>query len=130
MKPIWADLEKLIAAIHATPHKVVIEFAGAGAQALTWLHGVGGSSRTILEATDRYAATSLIDLLGFEPVQFTSLKVARAMATQAYIRACDLVDAGEPVTGLGGTATLATDRRKRWQHRGRVAVGNAGRVGT
>ena len=70
---------------------VVIEFAGAGAQALTWLHAVGGSSRTILEATDRYAAPSLVEAIGFSPVQFTSSQVAQAMAVKAFFRASQLV---------------------------------------
>ena len=73
------QLKKLIEDIHASPQMVVLDFAGAGSQALAWLHGVGGSSRTILEATDCYASTSLIDLIGFEPEKFASLEVARAM---------------------------------------------------
>ena len=116
------NLEGVIEAIHATPCQVVINFAGAGAQAITWLHSVGGSSRTVLEATDTYAATALIDLIGFEPKQFTSLKVARAMATQAYLQACYLTSAAAPVAGIGCTATIATDRAKRGDHRCCVAV--------
>ncbi|HXV99942.1 MAG TPA: hypothetical protein VEC93_16105, partial [Anaerolineae bacterium] len=114
-----------IQAIHTAPQMVVIEFAGAGAQALAWLHGVAGSSRTILEATDRYVSTSLINLLGFEPTQFTSPQVARAMATKAYIRARQLAPPGTPVAGIGSTATIATDRAKRGDHRCCVAVCDA-----
>ncbi len=120
-----ADLEQAIKAIHATPEKVVIEFAGAGAQALAWLHGVAGSSRTVLEATDRYVASSLINLIGFKPEQFTSPLVARAMATKAYIRARQLVPLDTPVAGIGSTATIATDRAKRGDHRCCVAVCDA-----
>ena len=119
------QLEKIINKIHASPQKVVIDFAGAGSQALVWLHGVGGSSRTILEATDRYAPTSLIDLIGFEPEKFASLEVARAMAIQAYSRACRLADPTTPVAGIGCTATIATDRTKRGDHEAYVAVCNA-----
>jgi nicotinic acid mononucleotide adenylyltransferase len=104
---------------------VVIEFAGAGAQVLAWLHGVPGSSRTVLEATDRYAANSLVSLLGSEPVQFTSPQVARAMATKAYIRARQLAEPDTPVAGIGSTATIATDRAKRGDHRCCVAVCDA-----
>ncbi len=117
-----SSLEQPIQAIHVAPQMVVIEFAGAGAQALAWLHGVAGSSRTILEATDRYAATSLMSCLGFEPTQFTSPEVARALATKAYIRACQLAKPGTPVAGIGSTATIATDRAKRGDHRCCVAV--------
>jgi hypothetical protein len=92
-----AHVEQAITAIHAAPPMVVIEFAGAGAQALAWLHNVAGSSRTVLEATDRYAARSLVNLIGFEPDQFTSPQVARAMATKAYIRARQLARPDTPV---------------------------------
>ncbi len=125
-----SDLETLIEAIHSTSRMVVIEFAGAGAQALAWLHGVGGSSRTILEATDRYASASVVDLIGFEPEQFTALNVARAMATGAYIRASQLADPGISVAGVGCTATIATERHKRGDHRCCVAVCDAQSVTT
>jgi len=125
MQELPTQLEKLIEAIHATPQMLVYEFAGAGTQALAWLHAVGGSSRTILEATDHYAATSLVETIGFEPKQFASPQVARAMATSAYIRACHLTNATVSVTGVGCTATIATDRKKRGDHRCYVAVCNA-----
>jgi hypothetical protein len=120
-----AHVEQAITAIHAAPPMVVIEFAGAGAQALAWLHNVAGSSRTVLEATDRYAARSLVNLIGFEPDQFTSPQVARAMATKAYIRARQLARPDTPVAGIGSTATIATDRTKRGDHRCCVAVCDA-----
>ncbi len=119
------QLDQLISAIHVTPHMVVIEFAGAGAQALTWLHAVGGSSRTILEATDHYAAPSLIEAIGFSPTQFTSAQVAQAMAVKAFFRASHLAGPQPPVLGLGCTATITTDRLKRGGHRARVAICDA-----
>lgn len=121
-------LQKPIEAIHATPQRVVIEFAGAGSLALAWLHSVGGSSRTVLEATDRYAAPALIEAAGFEPDQFTSVRVARALATFAHIRAVQLTSPGAPVAGIGCTATIATDRTKRGDHRCCLAISEAGGV--
>lgn len=47
-----ATTHTLITAIHTAARPCVIEFAGAGSQALWWLHSVAGSSRTVLEATD------------------------------------------------------------------------------
>jgi hypothetical protein len=117
-------ITELVTAIHATPRMVVLDFAGAGAQALAWLHSVGGSSRTILEATDHYAARSLVEAIGFSPEQFTSPEVALALATRAYRRAGQLAAAGIPVAGLGCTATIATDRAKWGQHRCCLAVYN------
>ncbi len=122
MKLTFADLKEPIQAIHAEPQQMVLEFAGAGLQALSWLHRVGGSSRTLLEAGDRYSPASLIELIGFEPERFTSPQVARTMATQAYIRACHLAQPDTPVAGLGCTATIATDRTKRGNHRCCLAV--------
>jgi hypothetical protein len=118
------SIETAVSAIHATPHKIVYEFAGAGAQALAWLHAVGGSSKTILEATDRYAAASLIEAVGFEPAHFVSTQVAQAMATHAYLRACRLTGVSVDVAGVGCTAAIATDRTKRGEHRCCVAVCN------
>ena len=116
-----SQLHDILSAVHATPHLGVILFAGAGSQALTWLHSVGGSSRTLLEATDHYAATSLVQVLGFEPERYTSLSVAEALAERAYARALDLAP-DAPTFGLGCTASIATDRVKRGEHRAFVAM--------
>ena len=102
-----------------------MDFAGAGARSLAWLHGVGGSSRTILEATDRYSSGSLIEAVGFTPERFTSLRVARALAENARRRARQLSPEPGPLFGLGCTATIATDRAKRGDHRCAVAIHSA-----
>ena len=47
--------------------KLVYEFTGAGSLAMAWLHSVGGSSRLLLEACDRYSPRSLAELLGKAP---------------------------------------------------------------
>lgn len=116
------QLEKALADIHATPHQLVLEFTGAGAQALAWLHRIGGSSRTVLEATDRYAWASLTAILGYQPQQATSKEVAQAMATIAYQRGRTLAADATPILGVGCTATVATDRAKRGDHRCFVAA--------
>ncbi len=118
------EVLEAVTAIHAAPPRVVLEFAGAGAQALAWLHGVGGSSRTVLEATDRYATSSLIEAVGFTPESFASPRVAEALAARARARARYLAP-GEPVAGVGCTATVATDRTKRGEHRACVALQGA-----
>ena len=117
-----SPLTELITAIHAHPMKLVYEFTGAGAQALTWLHSVGGSSRTILAAHDHYATTALIERLGFEPPQFTSAQVAQTLATQAFFAASRLAPRLSPVMGVGCTATIATDRLKWGDHRAVITV--------
>jgi nicotinic acid mononucleotide adenylyltransferase len=47
------------------------------------------------------------------------------MASKAYIRACQLAGPGTTVVGIGSTATIATDRPKRGDHRCCVAVCDA-----
>jgi hypothetical protein len=104
-----------IVAIHHAARPTVIEYAGAGSQALWWLHSVAGSSRTILEATDRYSRTSMENLLGQTPAQFVSQATAVAMAHASYRRAMDLSN-NAAVVALACTATIATDRVKFGDH--------------
>lgn len=112
----------LLERIHAAAPLMVMKFAGAGAQALWWLHSVAGSSRTVLEAVDHYTAASLIEAAGFTPERFTSPEVAAVLAGQAHRRASSLAPANVPTFGLGLSATIATDRTKRGEHRCEVAV--------
>jgi hypothetical protein len=114
--------QETITSIHQTPHRLVFEFAGAGSLALFWLHSVPGSSRTVLEATDRYAAASLADLIGATPEKFVSAATSRAMAEAAYRRALRLTDGAAPCLGVACTAAIATDRVKRGDHGCSVAV--------
>lgn len=91
----WPDMppqnlvEDLVTRVHATPHMTVLAYAGAGSQALAWLHGVGGSSRTVMAAVDIYHEQSMRWLLGFMPSRFTSRRVARQMAGAAHELARD-----------------------------------------
>ncbi len=117
-----SHLQPVIAALHTTPQRLVYEFSGAGSLALWWLHRVAGSSRTVLEATDRYSARSLADLIGHMPTTFVAATTASAMARQAYQRALTLRDNHTPVLGVACTASIATDRRKHGNHRGVVAT--------
>ena len=119
---IQPEIKQLVAEIHATPQQAVMEFAGAGSLALFWLHSQGGSSRTILEAIDRYAALSTIDLLGTKPRRFVIAKTARTMADHAYQRGLRLSAGNAPVVGIGCTATIASDYAKRGKHGCRVCV--------
>jgi len=89
---------------------------------------VGGSSRTVLEATDRYSPRSLAGLLGATPKQFVSSETAAAMAERAYERALLLADGTLPLLGVGCTATIATDRTKRGDHRCCIAVADGRQV--
>ncbi|MBC8163441.1 MAG: hypothetical protein H7Z42_19710 [Roseiflexaceae bacterium] len=111
-----STLAERIAQIHATSTRLVFEFAGAGSLALMWLHTVAGSSRTVLEATDRYTPAALKDLLGGLPQKFVAQPTTEAMAEAAYRRALRLSDGSAPVVGVALSATIATDRVKKGEH--------------
>jgi hypothetical protein len=118
-------LQAYIEEIHAAPAMLVYEFAGAGVGALAALHAVGGSSRTLLEAVDRYSLPSLVESVGELVTQAVSVDVARALALHARRRAAALAPLGVPVAGVGCTATIATDRLKRGEHRLALAAATA-----
>jgi hypothetical protein len=115
------DIATTITAIHHTPHKLVLAIAGAGSLSLFWLHSVAGSSRTVLEAIDAYAATSLAQLVE----RAVSVETAQAMADWAFRRARQLAEGHEPLLGVACTAAIATDRDRRGQDRCIVAVQSA-----
>ena len=112
----------LVRAIHDAPVAAVLELAGAGTQALAWLHAVGGSSATVLEAHDRYHADALAAALGAAPARATDPAVAAALAAAAFERARGLSGGGRAVVGLGCTAALVTARQRRGEHVCHVAT--------
>lgn len=110
------DAAALIAELHQHPVPTVLAVTGGGASAVAALLGVPGASRTVLEALVPYHPHALADFLGFAPAQACSAETAQAMARRAYDRARKLAP-GVPVAGVGCTASLATDRPKRGDHR-------------
>ena len=116
------NVQRLVQRIHASPKLAVVAVAGAGGQALAWLLGESGASRTVLEAIVPYGRRSMTEFLGHEPQSYVSLEMARDMAEAGYRRALQLREGEEPVVGLGCTAAIATDRPKRGAHRCYVAA--------
>ena len=108
--------------IHDTPHKTVLAVSGAGTQAVAWLLGVSGASRTILEVVVPYGRLAMQDFLGFEPTQSASADTARQMARRAYQRARAQLEDDSPAVGLACAAAIATDRYRRGDHRAFVAA--------
>ena len=115
--------------LHDTPHKTVLAVSGAGTQAVAWLLGVSGASRTILEVVVPYGRLAMQDFLGFEPAQSAAAETARQMARRAYQRARaqredPSADSGQatPAVGLACAAAIATDRYRRGDHRAFVAA--------
>lgn len=124
--------------LHRSPWQGVLYVTGGGTLMLSEMLTTPGASATVLEARVPYAAAALDQMLGRTPEQACSDFTARAMAMAAYQRArhlagatggsdlpiADAVDRNHSslLFGLGCTASLATDRRKRGRHRGHVAV--------
>jgi len=113
----------LITQIHASPTMAVIVVTGGGAQAIADLLAVPGASKTVLEALVPYSEHSLREFLVTSPTQAVSLDTAAAMARAAYQRALRLrEEETSPVLGLACTATLATDRPKKGDHRAHIGL--------
>lgn len=121
------NIHHLIQSIHDAPGRTVLVSAGAGSQALAWLLGVAGASRTLLEALIPYDQASFDDFLGRSPQQYVAPETARLMAGRALSRGRWL-RTGESVTGLACTATIATDRPKRGEHRAHIAAWQTSRI--
>ena len=115
-------VRELVESLHASERMVSMAIAGAGTQAIGWILGVAGASRTVLDVQIPYASSAVIDYIGFEPEQFVSAETSRALAQAAYFRAVGLRSGISPVAGVACTATIATDRLKRGEHRCHVAV--------
>lgn len=118
-----ADIAEIVARIHDTPQQSVLAVAGAGNYALAWLLGVGGASRTVLETRVPYGYLAMTDFLGgYAPEQTVSADTARRMARAAWARGMTLREQAAPIVGLACTATIATDRTKRGDHRVFIAA--------
>lgn len=125
---MWADTwQKTIAAIHERSRPAVLAVTGGGASAIAELLAVPGASRTVLDAHVPYASQALIAWLGREPDHYCDERTGLAMASVAAYRARKLLLATpvadcSQVIGIGCTASLASDRPKRGEHRCYVAV--------
>jgi nicotinamide mononucleotide (NMN) deamidase PncC len=120
---------RLIEALHQSGLQCVLAATGGGQQAVASLLNVPGASRTVLEATVPYGEQALAEYLGHRPEQFCSGATSRAMARRSHERAQWLAPATASA-GVGCTASLATDRPKRGEHRFHVSVCTARGVKT
>lgn len=116
-----STLHSFIEALHHAGKQCVLAVTGGGAEAAAQLLMVGGASRSVLEVVVPYHEGAMIDFLGHAPEQFCSIAASRALAIRAYERAQWLAP-GQAVVGLGCTASLATDRPKRGDHRFHIAA--------
>jgi len=112
---------KLIQLIHQSPIRGVFAVTGGGASTIASLLAVHGASRTVLEAIVPYAEDALTQFLGTRPEPFCSSTCAAMIARRAWERATHLTNE-RPVVGVGCTASLATDRPKKGDHRAFIGI--------
>ncbi len=124
-----ADVRDLITAFHAGPRQAVLALTGGGASAGALLLGVPGGSRTVLDFRVPYGEQALTRWLGRRPASFCSADTARLLAERALDDARSLAP-GAAVLGVGGTASLRSDRPKRGDHRFHLALADARRTVT
>ena len=79
------QVELLYGRADAAPPVLGIVCSGAGSCATSWLLGVPGASRCIVEFTHPYLRSALVEYLGGdEPSQYCSASTASALAKRAY----------------------------------------------
>ncbi len=113
-----------VRALHDSPHRGVFYITGGGAFLLADLLAAPGASATVLDAAVPYSPAALGALLGGTPERACCAPTARDLAMCAYMRARAL-NAGEQGFGFGMTASLATLRPKRGEHRAHFALQTA-----
>ena len=103
---------------------MVLAVTGGGSKAISQILEVPGGSGTLLEAVVPYSQAALEQWLGGSPDQACCEPTARAMAMAAWLRARELTPETDPhlLLGIGCTASLASNRPKRGDHRVHVAV--------
>lgn len=116
------------AAFHATPPIGVFLITGGGAKFIEELMGTPGASSSVLDLQIPYAYPALEQLLGRAPEQACSALTARQMAVTAFTRAQHLAPDQTHRFGFGLTASLATNRTKKGQHRAFWAIQLADRT--
>lgn len=119
--------QNLITALHADEHQCVLAITGGGSSAIGQLLAIPGASRSVLEAVVPYSSTALTDWLRCTAEQACSASTARAMAMASWMRARKLAPESDPrkLIGLGATASLASNRPKKGDHRIHVATQTA-----
>ena len=106
--------------LHDTPWQGVFYLAGGGTTLIGEMLGTPGASRTVMDVRIPYASTAMAEMLGAAPEQACSEATARAMAMSAFQKAQQL-GARQPF-GFACTASLATDRTKKGEHRAHAAI--------
>ena len=112
----------LIEQIHGSGRRVALAITGGGTGAIAELLRVPGGSRVLVEAIVPYDGAALARFLDGAPAQACSEETATAMAWRARERVRTLLPEAMAIAGVGATASLASDRPKKGEHRCHIAV--------
>jgi nicotinamide mononucleotide (NMN) deamidase PncC len=112
----------LIEQIHGSGRRVALAITGGGTGAIAELLRVPGGSRVLVEAIVPYDGAALASFLADAPAQACSEETATAMAWRARERVRALLPEATATVGVGATASLASDRPKKGEHRCHIAV--------
>jgi len=111
---MWSDkLKELGVNIH-----VIATGGGAGIQNELW--GVPGSSAYLSGSSFPYDQSEQEELLGFMPEHFVSREAAVDLASAAYMKAYKF--GGKKPVGIGLTASVASERIHRGEHRFDICI--------
>lgn len=116
------EIIALVEKLHQSSCRAGIVATGGAVQAISWLLTVPGGSRWINEAVVPYSAHALEAYLGRVPEHYCDETTAEHMARRARDRAAWIELDHDLVLGIGATASLATDRPKRGEHRCHAAT--------
>jgi nicotinic acid mononucleotide adenylyltransferase len=121
-----AELVERLLKIKGSNVGIFIASTGAGAGIQERLWRMPGSSSYLASAIFPYDQNELTDFIGYEPEKFCSEDTAIDMAMAAYVRAKAVNFAKKlhdrPGLGLGLTASVASDREHRGDHRIHLAI--------
>jgi hypothetical protein len=115
MPSVRSDLQAGFSRLLGTPHRFYIAATGAGAGLQELLWAIPGISSILVGAEFPYAPEATDRFLGFRPESYCSERTAIALAMEAYTRA--FLPWGAPAVGLGLTASVASTKAHRGDHR-------------
>ena len=109
-------------ALRRAERRVVLVATGGGSAAIPALVGIPGSSTVIDEALVPYARAAVDALLGGPQESYCGPRASRRLAMAAWQRGRRYGTPATNAVGIACTASLATTREKRGEHRAVVAV--------
>lgn len=113
--------EDAVRRLHDRPERGVFAVSGGGSLLLSDLMSVPGASGTVIYGAVPYARAALSAFIGAAPDAACSPATARDLAMRCFLQATEL-DPGPDRFGFAVTASLASNRPKKGEHRAHVAM--------